>query len=434
MKINRQSIVLLMIYIYLGYGLLYLPFVQLQMQISGRIFIGSSLIMSIEMGLLFIYSLFTLTSNKYRAKTKTLVIVLLFFLAFECFRGLIEYNSSLYETGLFVYNKLFPLLLVLLIYDNSDNLSNLYIHKPLKLILWINIIVIFLQKLTNSILWPYQYDQTGKNIFWAVNTYGLVSENLRVTGISTSGLSGGMLCVILFVFLLSDKIKHKYKLLSINSLLMLVCIIACYWTFTRNIYILLVYVVIYTIVIYRTINRKNAALYGIIMMFITVILYFIVLNMVWGNDSNVGLLNNASSRIRMENWNNIILQIKSSRLHELVIGSMHWQASSQRAVFTDSLYFELMLSIGIVGILLYFGLIYVIHGAIISKRAKYIIPFGALLTSICVYGVVNVPGSDMEALIFVIALLNASGIYEDNSVMVWRNVNERKSCSQYVGI
>lgn len=408
MRIRKSSLVILMIYIYVCYWLLYLPFVQLQMAITGRVFIGSSYIMAIEVALLIVVLIIQLIKAIEFSKKQSIILFFLVFMSFTCVRGVLEYRLPIYEIGLFLFNKIFPLLFVSLIYLNRDYMNVKGIEKIVRNVAWINIVMMLLQYLTGSIIWPYQLDQNGNQFFWSLNTYGLVSNTLRFPGIMTSGMASGFLSIVLFCILLSDRYQENIKrIFCLNTLKICVCAFSVVITLTRNAYVGFIYVLVYVYTMKKIGKAKDKNFIGIIITVVSVVTYFIALIIASLTKSSTGIFNFTSSTIRIGIWNDLMKQFISLSTHEILGGAMRWQASSQRSIFSDNVFIEELFSIGIIGLLLYIGLIVLIQKNILYKKNIVFYPFAAMSTLILIIGVANAPTAMMEGVIFILTATKA---------------------------
>ena len=408
MRIKKSSLVKLMIYIYICYWLLYLPFIQLQMAIIGRVFIGSSYIMAFEVVLLVVVLIIQLIKVIKFSKKQSIILFFLVFMSFTCARGILEYRLPIYEIGLFLFNKIFPLLFVSLIYLNRDYINVIGIEKIVRRVAWINIVMMLLQYFTGSIIWPYQSDQNGSQFFWSLNTYGLVSSSQRFPGIMTSGMASGFLSIVLFCILLSDRYRENIKkIFCPNTLKICVCAFSIVITLTRNAYVGFIYILVYVFTMNKIGKAKDRNFIGIIITSISIVIYFITLIIASSTKTSKGILNFTSSAIRISKWSDLIKQFNSLSLHEILGGAMRWQASSQRSIFSDNVYIEELFSIGIIGLFLYIGLIFLIQKNILYKNSIAFCPFAAMSTLILIIGVANAPTAMMEGVIFILTATKA---------------------------
>ncbi len=389
---------------YLGYLLLETPLKQLQLMVFGKIIISDAIIaVTTILIIIFVLVLECLLSRKIR-KRYSLVLIFALFSAAECIYYIIFNNVGIYLAAIFLYRKVTPLLLVfiILLYRRYLNLNVFF--RLVNLFAFSNAIMTLVQFVNNDLIWEFTSDNEGNQLFWSILSMDF--SRLRPPGLMNSALSSGYvsliwLCLLIMRYLKGKLTKRKYVFCLVISTLAIVA------TQTRNIYFSAIFIIVYfgACFIFQPRITKWMPFFSVIASVVYLIFFLIIAPI---SSTNVGVLSSASSLIRLRNWEVLFSYLQQENIGQLLFGIMKWQEVAADTVFSDSLYFDLIFSMGIVGLFLYIGINFRLQRSLCSKSEN--IPIAALVGSILFIGVANIPSACFESTILVIAALL---IYQD---------------------
>jgi hypothetical protein len=406
--------------LHISYWLLTIPITEIQLIIFKREIFGLREFLIAEMILFILYYLTALGDFKVSKYYKCFIYYLLFIIFNSLFLTIRE-NATLYNLFDFISSKCFLVIILIFAINEVRNLEFGKIIKPIKLIAYSNMIFVFLQWLTKSIIWPYTVDSNNNELFFSVDYYNQEFYT-RCPGLMSSGLASGYLLVLLFCIII---IESK-KIIEVKTLISLsLCLLGIYLTGTRNIYILLCYIIGYYFVYQIYKKRKYYSL--VIKMFtytsVITIIYFLVLYIISKsiaiNRASL-LISTGSVHQRFFYWNYAIESIKSKGLLSIFFGQMMWQSSS-RNMFSDNLYIDQVLAMGVIGLVGYLVVNFYLHAKLLKYPNKSSIILAAYLSGILIIGIANVPGMAYESLAI---LLTGIFIYKQrNENLLTNDIN-----------
>lgn len=377
-----------------------LPFTQLQM-----LFWGRRRITLIHLGIIefiLIILLLVLISKKiYLNKITRYTIA---FIGSLIFIGLIEIminNVEFYWVMYYFFYWIIPFIIILISNQIKFNIDKL--NKILLLIIILHCTIIFIQRFTNSIFWPFINDEYGSKLFYiSEGYYNTTDKMVRCPGLSVSGLDAGILLIFGCVLLYFIKFKREIT----KYILGVFFLIGIWFTGTRNIYFIVIYMLIYVLIMKITPCKLRASFCNLYMILSSIIYTFTFL--VIGENHLIStkniLTDTLSAKIRIENWNNIIYMIKDSSFLQKIFGQFKWQNNMNNMVI-DNIYLELILFCGILGLIIFYVYIIFIQSQLIKlgdKRCNLLIAF---ISSLMIYGVANVLGNIYLSLIAICILI-----------------------------
>jgi len=338
-------------------------------------------------GLLEMLSLFILifkrgkiTLNSFSKLFISTIIVFLF----SCLvNALWNSNIDLYTVSFYLMTWVLPFILLFVItqykIDKKDIINIMYF---MVFVCIIHALLIFIQRLSNNLIWPFLDYGNGEAVFFSDNGYYGDYMN-RCPGLTISGLDAGILLIFGLVAINCIKAKKIIK----NVIIMLF-ISAIPFTGTRNIYILALYVLavffIYKIIKARKLRNRMLIISTIFFS----IFYFLAISSVKTFKSTGNLLtDNMSIMYRTQAWDNVLNLILKSPFIFKMFGNLSWQQIGGPLV--DNLFLETFYCSGIISMVLM--IIIVIK---MSKKCSYyktdISSFtAAFMLGFFVYGVLN---------------------------------------------
>lgn len=402
-KHKRISLLEIVILYYLTVVLFDTILVQSQMILFNGIIIDSAIIaITVIVG---VYSVLGFEVIKNRSIKKKYGVMLLFgaFSLIEVFYFLIN-EAGIYLVAIFIYRKIIPLLLVLAIITRKKIIRIDRIVALFKSFALINAVMTIIQYLTNDLIWPFTTDSNGNALFWSINSTDF--SRLRPPGCMNSALSSGYisviwLCLIVFTYKQGrDSLTQRKRLKQYVSAI--IAILAILATQTRNIYLVVVFILIYCVVSKVAKNKKPIVMPAFSIL--SAVIYFLVFMIVLPTMNSVmGLLSNMSAIIRVQNWLKLIELIKNESITQKLMGIMKWQEIAADSVFSDSLYMDLFFAMGFVGLIIYLFVNIKLQKGLL--QFDLYVPIAALLASILFCGVANIPSPCYESTILILAAL-----------------------------
>lgn len=402
-KHKRISMLEIVILYYVTVVLFDTILVQSQMILFNGIIIDSAIIaITVIVG---VYSVLGFEVIKNRSIKKKYGVMLLFgaFSLIEVFYFLIN-EAGIYLVAIFIYRKIIPLLLVLAIITRKKIIRIDRIVALFKSFALINAVMTIVQYLTNDLIWPFTTDSNGNALFWSINSTDF--SRLRPPGCMNSALSSGYisviwLCLIIFTYKQGrDSFGQRKRLeLYVSAIIAILAILA---TQTRNIYLVVVFILIYCVVSKIAKNQKSIVMPAFSIL--SAVIYFLVFMVVLPTmDSVMGLFSNMSALIRVQNWVKLIELIKNESITQKLMGIMKWQEIAADSIFSDSLYMDLFFAMGFIGLIIYLLVNIKLQKGLLQFNLY--VPVAALLGSIFFCGVANIPSPCYESTILILAAI-----------------------------
>lgn len=395
--VKRKDIFGIILGIHLLIWILNLPFSQLQMQFLGRRAITLyhlGILECLLLLLLFIRSYHQIRLTRFSVCTLGFVFLLIFF-------GLLSrlINRGTSVSDMMYYFICWVVSFVILIAADQIEFSIESLMKVLLIIIIIHAVMIVLQRVTTSIIWPFSYDESGKQFFYiSDNYYNSQEKMVRCPGICTSGLDAGLL--LIFGCGMLKVIEFKGKIW--RMVLLILFITALWFTGTRNIYLTLIYILIYSFICTHTAGRWKVVLCNGFMI-ISTVCYTALLNKI--GHSYLRLTKNIwtdtfSALIRITNWENVWDVIASGNAAQILFGQLKWQANIS---FTniDNVYLEVLLAIGVIGLIAFCLYFLYLNNYLLRNSGNQTSLLVAFVSAIFIYGVANVYENFYMALIII---------------------------------
>ena len=402
-KHKRISMLEIVILYYVTVVLFDTILVQSQMILFNGIIIDSAIIaITVIVG---VYSVLGFEVIKNRSIKKKYGVMLLFgaFSLIEVFYFLIN-EAGIYLVAIFIYRKIIPLLLVLAIITRKKIIRIDRIVALFKSFALINAVMTIVQYLTNDLIWPFTTDSNGNALFWSINSTDF--SRLRPPGCMNSALSSGYisviwLCLIIFTYKQGrDSFAQRKRLeLYVSAIIAILAILA---TQTRNIYLVVVFILIYCVVSKIVKNKKSIVMPAFSIL--SAVIYFLVFMVVLPTmDSVMGIFSNMSALIRVRNWINLAELIKNENITQKLMGIMKWQEIAADSVFSDNLYIDLFFAMGFLGLIIYLFVNIKLQKGLL--KCNLYVPIAALVASILFCGVANIPSPCYESTILILAAI-----------------------------
>ena len=386
----------IIMYTMLTYILLITPILQLQMYILGKVVIKGihfNILLSL---LIFIYIVCYISDKKKMVLDKIGIISILFggysFLAILYAKLRLGYSFSYLAYSLNSELFIFLTCLILLfppIIKKSD-IKNISIYVFFVFIA--NIIITFFQHSSNSLIYKFYNDNNGNVL---LQTDEFTRETIRAIGTFSSGLKLGIFfcftITILLTYLLYNFNKIDNKKRMIMCSLIFLGIVVIYISYTRNIYFLLCYIIIFLLGI-KFLRGKINSMFIYIYPIIASIMYFlgtvIIIPIVFSRFTS-SLFSPQNLLARLNFWKHHILEISEWSLFDKVFGKSIVQISNPKAmiygvkeVIFDNMYLNYFEFLGIIGFVVFLVFSYSIYmGLIKNAKGNYLVIAIAIFSS-----------------------------------------------------
>lgn len=225
----------------------------------------------------------------------------------------------------------------------------------------INLIFSYIQKYNNSILFKYQYDQHGNQIFNSIN-FG--ENNFRSVGITSSGYNLGIILIFLLIISLVMVLFGKNNFLKIKRSIFIIlipfCILGIIFTQTRNIYFFTIYTVIYIIFykIFKGVRVVFKYCYPIIM---PIVYWMVVSTIAYSPGIISNVVGSANTFfIRMNIFNENIYNIKKSGIWTKLFGA--------KIIEIDNIFLYWTNNIGIIGMVIILTFIVILYIKLVNIK------------------------------------------------------------------
>lgn len=388
-----------------------MPLTQIQLLLFGR-----RIITLFHFGILeFITVILMLGFSSFQLKvdsnTKSAYLMLTFWMVMWVLGLVLNPSVALYWRLYYLIYWLMPFLVIAMLSQRPLDIHKIQIF--LLCIIAIHSTLIVYQHFTNSLFWPFSFDDEGKQIFYISSGYYSVGKYMdRCPGLCISGLDAGVLCIFGIVLLSSVKKVNR----TFRFLLNLLFCIAIFFTGTRNVYVQLVFILAVAC-IYKMprLNAKSKIRLNVLVTLLAAALYFVLFNTVEGTATKDILTDTLSAGIRIENWINVLNKIAKSGFMHVLLGQSVWQ-SAGFGLLIDNMYLELIALAGIIGCIFYIGYIITIFNGIVRNSSNFSgYMFSAFVLSSLVYGVANVLGNLFFTLIILSVVISQGTPHESNS-------------------
>lgn len=387
---------------YIVVAFLDIPIKQLQLKYYGYIFFDNSYIFIILITLFLLSAFINIVRSKGVFKIDYglfFIIIYSLFMFFQCW----------IDTGLMLglnllYSKIFPILVFYLIIKNNDKINFRLLLSFVFLLSSINAVITIIQYLKDDVLWEFITDSEGNSLFWSINSSDF--DRLRPPGMTSSALGSACIsiiwiCLSIYMF---NEIHHKISFKGIFFIFSIILgIIALLCTQTRNAYFVIFFIVFYSLLVLKIKNKRYVFFVWLPVLIIAYYIFTVCVSSY--NSIELGLSNSSSALIRVNNWSDLFEQVKQMNLWQLLFGICRWQGVGNGAYFSDSLYFDLLFSLGIIGLIFYIILNIKIQKKLLNFRQKEVSIICSLVASLLFIGVLNIPNQIYEVGIFMIAAI-----------------------------
>lgn len=397
-KLKKLNLINIVIYLMILNIFFITPFLQLQMLTIGRVIVKGAHINLIILSFSIIELIIKVKKREVdKSKLGIISMVSLLYLVLSfLFRITIydvEYFAYLINANVYI---IVAMIFLIIEFNLGDEIKK-NIKKIFKIILGLNIIISFVQLITNSLIYPYSYDQNGVAILQigGFNETGM----MRITGTFSSGLKLaiflGFIIIYMFNKFLYEKVRIN-KLYITRLILFTVVIVQFILTFTRNIYAIVLYCVLLLVLIK---TKNKLCLYitkwiPVIFPFVYLIGISVILPLL--QFSNNKLLLSQSVLSRFSQWNIMIREYIDFTFIQKLFGKFYYQLDSGkadqlgvRAILVDNFFINTLIFIGAIGLLVIvvflIGLYFKIFDEFIYKNNVELV----FLSSLFSFGMLN---------------------------------------------
>lgn len=399
-KKYKQSDVLitLLLFTHVLSWVLFMPMAQIQLLLFGR-----RIFTFIHYGIIEMLLLLILVYNKkgrihldlLSKRSLSVIAVFLFswLVNIALTKGITPFVAMFY-----IMNWIFPLLVIIVINQYSYDITGLF--KFMLYIVIIHALIMWYQRFTNTIFWPFTTYEDGTVIFKTDTYYSVGKRMSRCIGLCTTALDAGILLlfgVVLTMILTDIKKWHKICLYFFFG-------VSVYFTGTRNVYVLFLFIIGVTFLMMQKISGKKKIRLLIFVTIVSCIVYFgLIVSLPSFNTTGSLFTDTTSIGLRLGSWIRTINEVSTGGIIKLLFGVMRWQNAGNCHVI-DNIYLELLYCSGILAPVMYVKYIFDI-AVYESKdgRLSSLICAGFTL-SYCVYGVLNSTTNFFLTLIYILLL------------------------------
>lgn len=381
-KYNQSDIIIsLLLFTHVLAWILYMPMSQIQL-----LLLGSRIITFIHYGiiemLLIILLAFKKGKIRFGALDKSILSIILL-LAIPWFFNIVMSKDVTSFTALFyLMYWIFPFVVIIIINQYKYDITGFL--KFMLGIVVIHGIIIWYQRFTNTIFWPFTVLDDGSTLIKVQTFYHKGSVIFRCIGLCTTGLDAGILLMFgIILTMIRKNIKRWCKI----SLYLFFCI-SIYFSGTRNVYVTFLFVVgIVFLVKYIKLARS-----GRVLVFVTIVsclVYLgVILNIDSSNETGYLMTDTSSIGIRLKKWEEVISEVTTVGIITPLFGTMKWQNAGNSHII-DNIYLELLYCSGVLALLAYIKFIF--NAAIFECKMKSpnSLFCAGFTLAYCVYGVLN---------------------------------------------
>lgn len=377
LKMALEKIILAMTVFYCVF---FSIFVIFQLSIWGELkisYLGFRIIILI----LDIIYMLAVNKSHFKSKYHKFIFPLLLSCCASIVFGTINYGL-VDSLGVFTDNILF----IFIIYTFGTDNKSIKIRKIFKILYLfgvINAVFCIIQFFSKSVLLP-DLTINGESVYESITYFGIF---VRACGFFFSGLDVGIIMTfsLLYLLIIDDSFKIKKIFLSVLLLF------AIYTTKTRNIYLLLIYLLLYFIIFHS--NRiKNINKLKFFMVITSTISTLVVISASFGKDGLImnNIFSSNSSIVRLLNWKNWF----NTFVYQNPLYIMFGNCSSQKlGMTTDNMYMEYLSSFGILGLFLIVQLFIKIMKRLSTMSSKNAYIMTAFVACLFPFGVINLPST-----------------------------------------
>ena len=265
----------------------------------------------------------------------------------------------------------------------------------------INIVISFMQHFSNSLLYKNYTDGNG-NIL--LQTDEFTRSVVRAIGTFSSGLKLGIFCLFVVVFLLTyiwinyTKMNLKSKILI--SVLIILGIGVIYISYTRNLYFLLLYMIVYLLG-FKFLRGKAKKVLIYMYPIVTPILYtlttVLIIPVIFTNFAS-SLFSPQNLLARLNFWKHHFMSFKEWSLFDKLFGKSIVQISDTKAisygvkeVVFDNMFLNAFSFIGIIGLVIFITYVFNIYLSVIRnvKENYLMLAMGIFSSGIFMMGTLN---------------------------------------------
>ncbi|WP_261805477.1 hypothetical protein [Lapidilactobacillus luobeiensis] len=392
MKLKYSTVIKVLIWVHFIMWILIIPITEFQLMLFGKKIITLFTLGVIELIISFFLIIILILRKKIYLNSVCIlsinfVLVMIFFwlIGFA-----INVDTPLYWKFYYIFYWIMPV--VLIIIGSQIKFNFRPILKAVAIMAFINAVFVLVQHFSNNLIWPFDVDDLGNTLFFISSEYYNSELAIRCPGICMSGLDSGALMIFGMLFVIGEKKLKTWK----RVLLITFFIYATWYTGTRNIYLFLGFVMVGMLINYcfkeKYKLKKNLTVLYTIFSFLTVIFMQINLGSITQNATRSIITDFTSMNIRIISWNNALKYFSSGNIFQQLFGRSIWQSAGYPLVL-DNMYLELLIMVGIIGMLCFCFFIFKLSLVAIRTKETSIIPYYSYVLGFFIYGTLNVIGS-----------------------------------------
>ncbi|MBR3152415.1 MAG: hypothetical protein IKF52_02225 [Clostridia bacterium] len=272
------------------------------------------------------------------------------------------------------------------------NRDKIDFDKIIKIVFFIgvlNAIICFFQYKNDSILYPYLYYSDGTTIFNSIIFYS-GTHTSRSVGMCTSGYECGIVLSFSIVYCMFQIFNKEKKIKAPWVLAIVVLGFAIYTTKTRNIYLLILYILLF-LLIYRIIFLKKIrniiAKKMPIFLVIIFILIFMLHSSAIASYKGKELFSLYTLMVRFDEWRGALKDFSNYPINTF----FGFAKSQVNGIITDNVYIDTTYTLGIVGLFIIVNYYITLSTGLYRyiEKNKYILFQYAFTSSIFIIGSVN---------------------------------------------
>lgn len=380
-----DTLISILIYSHIISWVLFTPISQFQMMIFGSCVFTFVHFGILEMAIVFLLICLNHGQIKLNITSKRSLIVSAVFLVSWVYNFLFNGKVSTYNLLFYLMTWLFPFIVVFITSQYKfDRTQMTRILHFMIVVCIIHAVLIFIQRFTNSLIWPYLDYGDGEQVFYVgENYYTSGSYMARCPGLAISGLDAGILLLFGIVVLNFLDLKKTMKVP-----LYVLFVIAIFFTGTRNVYVITAYVIAVTLIVKCIRNSKTRnRLLVLITVFVGVLYFYFVTGMTDFNSTRSIFTDNMSIMYRLTAWERAIDLIHELPFVSKLFGILSWQQAGGPLI--DNFYLETIYCSGIISLVVMIFYIVKMATACARRYKLSAIVSAAFILSFFIYGVLN---------------------------------------------
>lgn len=405
-KKQSDTLITMLLFTHVLSWVLFMPMAQIQMLLFGRRIFSFIHYGMLEMILLFVLFMKRRGKLRFDSFAKKNVYVTIPFLVSWMINILVTSELTSFTVLFYLMNWVFPFLVVIAVYQYKYDVTTFL--KFMFGIVIVHALIMWYQRFTNTIFWPFSTYEDGTPIFSADTYYNSSSRMARCLGLCVTSLDAGILLlfgIILTMTLPNIKKTNRIYLLTFFG-------ISVYFTGTRNVYVLLAYIIGATVLMLLKISNTKKRRLLIFATIVASILYLCLILSISAYKTTGNLFTDTTSiGIRLGFWANTVKEISAGGIQKFLFGVMQWQNAGNSGVI-DNMYLELTYCSGIFALIAY--LKYIFSVAFFESRNGKLTSLicAAFTLSYCVYGVLNSTTNFYVTLIILLMLYCTKSVNE----------------------